>query len=77
MSKLVRLSESEQEAIRLKALEINKLLLKKGLQPLKDSELVHRILDLSIAYTQMNADGSLFLSCVDPETAVNCSKVGV
>lgn len=77
MSKLLRLSESEQEAIRLKAMEINKLLVKRGLPPLKDSELTHKILELSISYTRLNAHDELFLDLYDVESAANCTKVGV
>lgn len=77
MSKLVRLSESEQEAIRLKCIEINKLLVRKGLPPLRDSELVHKILDLSITYTQLDPEGRIFLNLPDAESADNCTKVGV
>jgi len=77
MSKLLRLSESEQEAIRLKAIEINKLLVKRGLPPLKDSELTHKILELSISYTRLNPEGELFLDLYDVESADNCTKVGV
>lgn len=77
MSKLLRLSESEQESIRQKAIEINKLLVKKGLPPLKDSELTHKILDLSISYAKLDSDGQIFLDLFDPESAANCTKVGV
>lgn len=77
MSKLLRLSESEQEAARLKAIEINKLLIKRGLPPLKDSELLHKILELSISYAKLSPEGVLFLDVCDPETAISCSKVGV
>jgi hypothetical protein len=77
MSKQLRLSESEQEAIREKAIEINKLLIKSGLPPLKDSELTHKILELSISYVKLNSAGELFLDLYDPETAINCGKVGV
>lgn len=77
MSKQLRLSESEQEAIREKGIEINKLLIRQGLQPLKDSELAHKILELSISYVKLNAEGELFLDLYDPETAINCGKVGV
>jgi len=77
MSKLLRLSESEQEAARLKAIEINKLLIKRGLPPLKDSELLHKILELSISYTKLSAEGELFLDLYDAETAISCGKVGV
>jgi hypothetical protein len=61
MSKTVRLSTPEAECIRIKAIEINKLLIKEGLAPLKDSELVHKILELSVAYTRVAKDGTIFL----------------
>lgn len=44
MAKSLRLSEEEQELIRKKAVEINKVLVSKGIEPLKDSELAHEIL---------------------------------
>lgn len=44
MAKTLRLSEEEQELIRKKAVEINKALVSKGIEPLKDSELAHEIL---------------------------------
>lgn len=44
MAKSLRLSDEEQELIRKKAVEINKVLVSKGIEPLKDSELAHEIL---------------------------------
>lgn len=44
MAKTLRLSEEEQELIRKKAVEVNKALVSKGAEPLKDSELAHEIL---------------------------------
>jgi ankyrin repeat protein len=61
MGKSVRLSDGETEAIRNKCIEINKLLIKNGQQPLKDSELVHKILELSVAYARVQDDGAIFL----------------
>ena len=43
MAKSLRLSEEEQELIRKKAVELNKSLVGKGLEPLKDSELAHEL----------------------------------
>lgn len=59
MGKTVRLSDAEQEAIRQKAIEINKLLIKQGKQPLRDSELVHKILEKSVPYAQLSASGEV------------------
>lgn len=59
MVQSVRLSESEQEQIRQKAIDINKLLVKKGQQPLRDSELVHKMLELSMTCLTIAPDGKL------------------
>lgn len=61
MATNVRLSDNEQEAIRKKCIEINKLLIKNNREPLKDSELVHKLLDLSIPYINIDGKGEFFL----------------
>jgi len=61
MVQSVRLSDIERETIRQKAIDINKLLIKHGRQPLKDSELVHKILDLTTAYVRVSPDGEVVL----------------
>ncbi|MGN2436279.1 hypothetical protein [Pseudomonas syringae] len=45
MATNVRLTTAEQEAIRQKAIEFNKILIKQGKQPLRDSELVHKMVE--------------------------------
>lgn len=57
----VRLTNDEQEAVRKKCIEINKLLVAKGLQPLRDSELVHAILPQAIEKTRVTASGKIVL----------------
>ncbi len=61
MATNVRLTNAEQEAIRQKAIEINKLLIKKGMQPLRDSELVHKILEKSVPYAKLNESGEIVI----------------
>ncbi|PPS27043.1 hypothetical protein BVY11_20980 [Pseudomonas amygdali pv. morsprunorum] len=61
MATNVRLTNAEQEAIRQKAIEINKLLIKKGMQPLRDSELVHKILEKSVPYASLSEAGEVVL----------------
>ncbi|EGH28949.1 hypothetical protein PSYJA_08208 [Pseudomonas syringae pv. japonica str. M301072] len=61
MATNVRLTNAEQEAIRQKAIEINKLLIKKGMQPLRDSELVHKILEKSVPYAKLNENGEIVI----------------
>lgn len=53
----IRLSLSEQEALRKKAIDINRELVKRGMQPLKDSELVHCFLEKAIASLEVTASG--------------------
>lgn len=57
----VRLNNEEQEALRKKCIEINKLLIKGNMMPLKESELIHKILEKSIAYTQINNSGEVYI----------------
>jgi len=61
MPATIRLTNAEQEAIRQKCIEINKLLVKRGMPPMRDSELVHKILDRSVPYVQVNASGDVVL----------------
>jgi hypothetical protein len=57
----IRLSVDEQEQLRKKSIEINKMLIKAGLEPLKDSELVHKILNKSISYATVGRSGEIVL----------------
>lgn len=59
MPATLRLSDAEQEALRQKCIEINKLLIKKGRQPLKDSELAHFILKTATELVQVGPEGDL------------------
>lgn len=49
----MRINDLEQEAIRKKAIEINKKLVEEGAAPIKDSELVHKILIAAINKTKV------------------------
>lgn len=60
MPKTLRLSDKEQEDLRKKCIEINKLLVKEGLQPLKDSELAHKILEKSITCVRVDKKGEIY-----------------
>ena len=57
----VRLTQGEQEALRRKAVEINKELVKRGLQPMKDSELVHAFLEQAINALELTASGAVVI----------------
>lgn len=62
MSKMLRLSDDEVEALRIKAIEINKILIHKGMQPLKDSEIAHAVLKESIKKAFVMSDGKIRIS---------------
>lgn len=49
-----RINKMEQEAIRKKAVELNRKLVEAGRSPLRDSELVHKILIKAIKNSELN-----------------------
>lgn len=63
MPATLRLTANEQEQLRQKCIEINKLLVKKGLSPIRDSELAHFLLEKSVGYVDLDEKGNLHLDC--------------
>lgn len=61
MPATLRLTTEEQEALRKKCIEINKLLIQKGREPVRDSELAHEILAKSITYVRVSASGEIYI----------------
>jgi len=57
----VGLNNDEQERIRKKAIELNKILVNKELEPIRDSELVHKILDQTIESIKISASGEIIV----------------
>lgn len=57
----LRLTNDEQESLRKKCIEINKILIKNNRQPIKDSELAHLLLEKSMAYMAVSDKGDLIL----------------
>lgn len=60
----LRLTKDEQELLRKKSIEINNILMKNGHRPLDDPKLLHKILEKSIPYARVNAEG---IVTIDPE----------
>jgi len=58
----IRLTQGEQEALRKKAVDVNKELVKRGMQPLKDSELVHTFLQRAIEGIEVSASGQILVT---------------
>lgn len=57
----LRLNKYEQEKIREKSIEINKKLISKNKQPVKESELLHVLLKKTIKKLYVNENGEIDL----------------
>lgn len=61
MVQSVRLNDQEQEMLRKKAVELNKVLIQKGQQPLRDSELVHILIEQGLELIEIGASGKTII----------------
>ncbi len=59
MPMTIRLNEEEQDGIRKKAVEINRILIQKGKQPIRDSALVHIIIEQAIDLIEVTSSGDV------------------
>ena len=59
MVQSVRLNEKEQELLRKKAVELNKVLINKGKQPVRDSELVHLLIEEALDVLEISQSGNV------------------
>lgn len=58
-AKMLRLKDEEIEKVRKKAIEINKKLIRLEKEPIKDSELIHIVIDLGLENIIVNKNGDL------------------
>ena len=61
MVQSVRLNDQEQELLRKKAVELNKVLIQKGQQPLRDSELVHILIEEGLDLIEVGSSGKALI----------------
>lgn len=61
MVQSVRLNDQEQELLRKKAVELNKALIQKGQQPLRDSELVHILIEEGLDLIEVGSSGKAII----------------
>lgn len=59
MAITVRMNDKEQEMLRKKCIDLNKQLINRNLMPIKESELVHIILEQCIGSVELSASGNL------------------
>jgi hypothetical protein len=57
----IRLTKKEQDDLRNKSIEINKIMVRKGLEPMRDSELAHIILGQAIEKTRVSESGKIYI----------------
>lgn len=58
---MLRLTKEEKEQLRQKCIEINKILVKNNKEPMRDSELAHKILKMSLNSIRWDKEGNLYL----------------
>ncbi len=61
MSKMFRLTKTEEKDIQDKCVDFNKILINNNMIPVKDSELLHAILSLVMKRTKINKDGEIYI----------------
>ena len=61
MAQMLRLNDKEKELLRNKAVELNKILINKRLEPVKDTELAHIVLEQAIDLIEISESGKLFI----------------
>ncbi len=61
MAATIRLNKDEQEQIRKKCIEINKLLVQREFAPIKDSELIHKLIAEGVKRLEVSRTGEVFL----------------
>lgn len=59
MAKMLRITDEEEEMLRVKCVELNKFLINRGFKPIRDSELVHMILKQTISDAYVMANGEI------------------
>lgn len=62
MAQMLRLNEKEKELLRNKAVELNKILINKKLEPIKDTELAHIVLEQGINLVEITESGKLIIA---------------
>lgn len=58
---MIRLSKPEQKLLKEKYFEINSLRINKGLRSLSESEIIHKILEKTMAYAHVGKDGEIII----------------
>ena len=61
MAQMLRINDREKELLRNKAVEINKVLINKKLEPVKDTELAHIVLEQGIELIEITESGKIII----------------
>ena len=61
MAASFRLTQGEQEALRKLGITFNKVLIKNELQPMKESEILHAIIEQALSMAEITESGKIVL----------------
>jgi hypothetical protein len=61
MAEMLRLNVKEKELLRNKAVELNKKLIAKKCEPVKDTELAHLVLEQAIELAEVSEGGKVII----------------
>lgn len=59
MATSIRINDTEQELLRKKAVELNKILINNNKQPIRDSELVHLLIEHGTELLEVTVSGKV------------------
>jgi hypothetical protein len=75
--KTVRLTKTEEKELNDKCIEINKILITRSMPPVRESELVHKILEIAVKKIRISREGLIYIKKRNSnKTAHHESKVG-
>ena len=61
MAEMLRLSSREKELLRNKAVELNKKLISKRCEPIKDTELAHIVIEQAVELAEVSESGKVII----------------
>ena len=62
MPKTIKLSDWEQKKLHEQVIKLNKKLIEQNMKPIQESELVHKILEITINKTELSESGTIIIN---------------
>jgi len=61
MPATLRFTKAEEAELHKKCIEINKILINKSKMPIRESELAHKILELTVGCVKVSKEGEIYI----------------